>query len=53
VAGIIEASMVIRQSEYAGTSTLDSAYLLANSGSDGNEYRNEFCQLLVELGAKE
>lgn len=51
VAGIIEASMVIRESEYAGTATMDSAYILANSGAGGDEYRKEFCDLLVALGA--
>ena len=51
VAGIIEASMVIRNSEYAGTSTLDSAYVLANSGNEDDIYRIEFCDLLIELGA--
>ena len=51
VAGIIEASMVIRESEYAGNATLDSAYILANSGTKGDSYRTEFCELLVSLGA--
>ncbi|MBP5553553.1 MAG: von Willebrand factor type A domain-containing protein [Lachnospiraceae bacterium] len=51
VAGIIEASMVIRDSDYTGSATLDSAYILANSGTKGDEYRIEFCDLLVELGA--
>lgn len=53
VAGIIEASMVIRDSEYAGNATLDSAYILANSGTKGDEYRKEFCVLLILLGADE
>ncbi len=53
VAGVIEASMIIRDSEYAGSATMDSAYILANSGTKGDEYRKEFCELLVELGAHE
>jgi len=53
VAGIIEASMVIRNSEYAGTSTLDSAYVLANSGNEDDIYRIEFCDLLIKLGAND
>lgn len=52
VCGIIEASMVIRNSSYAGTSTLDSAYQLAKSGTLNNKYREEFCDLLVALGAE-
>lgn len=51
ICGIIEASMVLRGSEYVGTATLDSAYQLASSGSDNNQYRAEFCDLLVTLGA--
>ena len=53
VAGIIEASMFIRDSEYVGTATLDSAYVLANSGIKDDNYRLEFCNLLVMLGADE
>ena len=51
VCGIIEASMVIRNSDYKGNSTLDSAYQLAKSGADNNRYREEFCELLNKLGA--
>lgn len=51
VCAVIEASMVIRNSEYVGTATYDSAYQLAKSGSNSNKYREEFCELLVKLGA--
>ena len=51
ICGVIEASMVIRDSEYKGNATLDSAYQLAKSGCDNNKYREDFCDLLVELGA--
>lgn len=51
VCGIIETSMVLRESKYKGTATLDSAYQLAKSGADNNKYREEFCELLDKLGA--
>jgi len=51
VCGVIEASMVIRKSDYIGTATLDSAYQLAKSGAGDDQYRKDFCDLLVELGA--
>ena len=51
ICGVIEASMVIRDSEYKGNATYDSAYQLAKSGSADNRYRLDFCDLLVELGA--
>ena len=51
ICGIIETSMVLRNSEYVGTSTLDSAYQLAYSGTNSNKYREEFCELLLTLGA--
>ena len=51
VCGVIEASMVLRKSEYKGEATLDSAMQLAKSGSNNNRYREEFCELLVKLGA--
>ncbi|WP_051689007.1 vWA domain-containing protein [Butyrivibrio sp. AE2032] len=51
ICGVIEASMVIRDSEYKGNSTYDTAYQLAFSGSDNNKYREDFCKLLVKLGA--
>ena len=52
VCGIIEASMVIRNSKYKGNATIDSAYQLAKSGTDNNKYREEFCELLNALGAE-
>ena len=51
ICGVIEASMVIRNSEYIGNATIDSAYQLAKSGCGNNKYREDFCKLLVELGA--
>ncbi len=51
ICGIIEASMVMRKSEYIGTATIDSAYQLAKSGTNNNKYREEFCSLLKKLGA--
>jgi len=51
VCGIIEASMVIRDSEYKGNATYDTAYQLAKSGTENNRYREEFCELLKKLGA--
>ena len=51
ICGIIEASMVLRDSEYKGSATFDSAYQLAKSGCDDNKYREDFCDLLVQLGA--
>ena len=53
IAGIIETSMIIRESDYKGSATLDSAYILANSGTKNDKYRKEFCDLLVTLGAEE
>ena len=43
--------MVLRDSEYKGSATYDTAYQLAKSGCDNNKYREDFCKLLVELGA--
>lgn len=51
ICGIIEASMVIRDSEYKGNATFDTAYQLAKSGAKDDKYREDFCELLVELGA--
>lgn len=49
ICGIIETSMVLRDSEYKGNATYESAYGLAKSGSKGNRYRKEFCNLIDEL----
>ena len=51
ICAVVEASMVIRNSEYKGTAPYDSAYQLAVSGSGSNKLRDEFCDLLIELGA--
>ncbi len=51
ICGIIEASMLIRNSEYKGNATFDSAYKLAKSGANNNKCREEFCTLLTKLGA--
>lgn len=50
ICGIIEASMVMRDSEYKGNATYDSAYKLAKSGTGNNKYREEFCSLIKKLG---
>ena len=51
ISAVIETSMVLRNSEYKGNATLDSAKQLASSGTADNRYREEFCDLLVKLGA--
>lgn len=51
ICGVIEASMVLRDSEYKGNATYDSAYQLAESGCGNNKYREDFCDLLKILGA--
>jgi len=52
ICGVIEASMVLRSSKYVGNATYDTAYDLAKAGSVNNKYREEFCDLLVSLGAE-
>ena len=49
ICGVIETSLVIRNSEYKGTATYDSAYELAKAGSANNKYREEFCSLIKKL----
>ena len=51
ICGVIEASMVIRDSEYKGNSTYNSAMQLASSGKGNNKYRADFLDLLAMLGA--
>ena len=51
ICGVIEASLVLRNSDYKGTATYDSAYQLAISGAGEDHYREEFCDLLIKLGA--
>ncbi|MBO4927438.1 MAG: von Willebrand factor type A domain-containing protein [Clostridiales bacterium] len=52
ICGVIEASMVIRNSEYKGGATFETAYQLAKAGAAGNKYREEFCDLISTLGAE-
>lgn len=49
ICGVIETSLVMRDSEYKGTATYASAYELAKSGSINNKYREEFCGLIKKL----
>ncbi len=49
ICGIIETSMLMRDSEYAGSATFDTAYELAMSGADGNRYREEFCDMILKI----
>lgn len=49
VCGVIEASLVLRDSEYKGTATYQSAIELAKSGANDNRYREEFCELIEKL----
>lgn len=49
ICAVIEASMVIRDSEYKGSATFDTAYELAKAGSNNNRFREEFCDMLIEL----
>ena len=51
ICGVIEASMVIRNSEYKGNATYNSAMQLASSGKGNNKYRADFLDLLARLGA--
>ena len=51
ICGVIEASLVLRNSDYKGTANYDSAYQLAISGAGEDHYREEFCDLLIKLGA--
>ena len=43
--------MVIRNSEYKGNATYNSAMQLASSGKGSNKYRADFLDLLARLGA--
>ena len=49
VVGVIETSMVIRKSDYKGTSTIKEAKEFAQKGSKNNEYREEFAKLIKNL----
>jgi Ca-activated chloride channel family protein len=47
--GVIETSMIIHDSEYKGTSSIDEAKEYASNGTKDNEYREEFVKLLKNL----
>ena len=49
VVGVIETAMVVRDSDYKGTSTIKEAIEYANNGSKDNEYREEFAKLIKNL----
>ena len=49
VVGVIETAMIIRDSEYKGTSTIKEAREYAKNGSKDNEYREEFAKLIKNL----
>ncbi|MCR5154800.1 MAG: von Willebrand factor type A domain-containing protein [Lachnospiraceae bacterium] len=53
VAGIIEVSMLLRDSEYKGNSTYDKAYKLVKSGMGSNSYRKEFAELIKKIEKEE
>lgn len=50
-AGIAEFVMLINNSSYIGTCTLDEAYSWIKAGIGDNDYRNEFAALIFKLGA--
>lgn len=49
ISGVIETSLVLRDSDYKGTATIDSAKKLAKQGVGNDEYRVEFTKLLNNL----
>ena len=49
VVGVIETAMIVRDSEYKGTSTIKEAREYAKNGSKDNEYREEFVKLIKNL----
>ena len=49
ICGVIEASLVLRNSEYKGTATYDTAYQLAKAGAGDDHLRNQFCDLVIKL----
>ena len=49
VVGVIETSMIVRDSDYKGTATIKSAREFAQNGSKNNEYREEFAKLIKNL----
>lgn len=50
-AGVAQAGMIIRKSEYAGTSTMSSVIerLSALNSTGNDEYRQEFCELMKNV----
>ncbi len=49
VSGVAELAMILNDSDYKGTATLDSAYELVNLGSDGDKYRMELADMIKTL----
>ena len=52
-AGCAELAMVIHNSDYICEGSLDEAYALVKLGAGGDEMRNAFLELLLNLGADE
>ena len=50
-AGVAQAGMLIRKSEYAGTSTLEDVIsrLSGLNSTKEDEYRKEFCEMLENI----
>ena len=48
-AGVAELAMILNDSEYKGTATLDSAYELVKLGSGNDKYRMELAGMIQEL----
>lgn len=49
VAGVVELTMIINNSEYLGTANLDSAYRLVKAGTADDEAREELCKMMRSL----
>lgn len=48
-AGVAELAMILNDSDYLGTATLDSAYELVNLGSNDDKYREELAEMIKTL----
>ncbi len=48
-AGVAELAMILNDSDYVGTATLDSAYELVNLGSNDDKYREELAEMIKTL----
>jgi len=48
-AGVAELAMILNDSDYVGTATLDSAYELVNLGSNDDKYREELAEMIKSL----